>query len=75
VTRVVDALAEDEARALVVVGDEDEERDDDRDAEDVPADRDVVERRGGPVAEDVKRTNVSPRTPFPSVVSMMKLNS
>ena len=51
--RVVDALAEDEARALVLVRHEDEQPDDDQHADHVPADRDVVHHRQPAVAEDV----------------------
>ena len=51
---VVDSLAEDEAEALVVVGDEDQQPDDHRDAQHVPADRDVVEQGQDPVGEDVE---------------------
>ena len=40
-------------KSLVVVGHEDEQADDHRDAEHVPADRDVVEQRQDPVGEDV----------------------
>ena len=43
--RVVDRLGEDEVDARVVVGHEDEDRDDHRDADHVPPDRDGVEQR------------------------------
>ena len=46
-------LAEDEAGVLVMVGNEDQDADDHRDAEQVPADRDVVHQRQDPVGEDV----------------------
>ena len=42
---VVDPVAEDEAEALVAVGDEDEDDDDRGDAEHVPPDRDAVDQR------------------------------
>ena len=51
--RVVDPLAEDEAGALVVVRHEHQQADDDRDAEHVPADGDVVHQRQAAVGEDV----------------------
>ena len=50
---VVDPLAEDEAKALVLIGDDYEERDDHRDADHVPPDRDVVDHRKQVGAEDV----------------------
>ena len=46
-------MTEDEAGALVVVGDEYEQPDDDQDAKHMPPDRDVVDRRNQPVSEDV----------------------
>src|SRR5205085_327062 len=51
--RVVELVAEDEAGALVMVGDEDEESDDRHHAQHVPADRDVVEETEQLVGEDV----------------------
>ena len=50
---VVDPLAEHEAEVLVIVGDEDQQPDDDRDPDQVPANGDVVRQRQDPVAEDV----------------------
>jgi hypothetical protein len=50
---VVVEVAEDEAGALVVVRHEDEDAEDHEHAEDVPADRDVVEQREERVGKDV----------------------
>ena len=50
---VVDALGEDEAQVLVAVRNEDQQPDHDRDAEQVPADRDVVHQLDEPIGEDV----------------------
>ena len=52
---VVDPVAEDEAEALVAVGDEDQDQDDRRDAEHVPPDRDAVDQRQQVGAADVDR--------------------
>ncbi len=51
--RVVERLGEDEVEALMLVGDDDQDPDDHRDAEDVPADGDVVEHRDQRRREDV----------------------
>jgi len=53
---VVDPVAEDEAEALVTVGDEDEDDDDRRHPDHVPPDRDVVDPR-----EDVRVADVDRR--------------
>ena len=52
---VVDPVAEDEAEALVAVGDDDQDDDDRGDADHVPPDRDAVDQREQVRAADVDR--------------------